>query len=124
MKRVEPISIDEERLWNMGLLGDGSSQILMDTMVFLCGIYFALRSGKEHRSLTIEQLEIVEETGRCAYVVYTENVAKNNTGGFAQRKLAAKQVVHHANLFCPPEAPKAFYLTPLKTTRSSVWYTK
>ena len=51
--------------------------------------------------MTIEQLEIVEETGRRAYVVYTENVAKNNTGGYAQRKLAAKPVVHHANLFSP-----------------------
>ena len=78
--------------------------------------------------LTIDQLDIVEPaTEGRAHVVYTENVAKNNTGGLAQRKLKAKQVVHHANSDCqercfvrllqlylshrPLGAPKAFYLT-------------
>ena len=98
-KTAEPISVsEEERLWSTGLLGDSSPQILLDTMVFLCGMYFVLRSGQEHRVLTIDQLDIVEPaTEGRAHVVYTENVAKNNTGGLPQRKLKAKQVVHHAN---------------------------
>ena len=48
-KTAEPISVSEEEcLWSMGLLGDSSPQILLDTMVFLCGMYFVLRSGQEH----------------------------------------------------------------------------
>ena len=77
--------------------------------------------------LTIDQLDIVKPvTEGRAHVVYTENVAKNNTGGLAQRKLKAKQVVHHCQERCfvrllqlylsrrPLGAPKAFYLTPFK----------
>jgi hypothetical protein len=45
----------EEKLWNLKLLGCHSAQVLLDTMVFLIGRTFALRSGKEHRNLRFEQ---------------------------------------------------------------------
>ena len=48
-KQAEPFSIEEEnKLWSDGLLGADSPQILLDNMVFMCGLYFALRSGQEH----------------------------------------------------------------------------
>ena len=53
-KQAEPITIEEENiLWERKLLnlGDHTPQTLLDTMVYLCGINFALRSGEEHRSL-------------------------------------------------------------------------
>ena len=70
---------------------DGSPQVLLDTMVFLCGMYFALRSGQEHRSLQCSQIELFEPP---PYLVYNENYSKNNT---AQRKIKPKTVTHHAN---------------------------
>ena len=50
-RRVEPISFEEEELlWQKELLGCATPQSLLDMMVYMCGTYFALRSGKEHRS--------------------------------------------------------------------------
>ena len=49
-KQVEPISgVEEEMLWEKGVLGYHSPQALVDTMV-LAGLYFALHSGDEARS--------------------------------------------------------------------------
>ena len=70
-KQAEPLTIKEEnRLWVQGLLGDHSPQALLDTMIFLCGMSFALRSGQEHRSLQLSQFEPNDNT---PYLVYHEN---------------------------------------------------
>ena len=142
-KQAEPFSIEEEdELWKNGFLGNSSPQVLLDTMVFLCGMCFALRSGQEHRNLQFSQIELVEpqDSDSTPYLVYYENISKNNTGGIAQRKRDPKLVKHHANNINPsrcfvrlykeyinhcPEARKcsAFYLTLLKKTKrfTLVW---
>lgn len=124
----------------MKLLGDHTPQALLDSMVYLCGIHFALRSGAEHRSLLITQLQLSQSADQPACLIYTENFSKNNAGGIAHRKLQPKRVIHHANTDNPSRClvrlyesyvkhwPKerktnAFYLTPLKKPREDgVWY--
>ena len=137
-KKAEAISSgDEDLLWEKGLLGMHNAQTLLDTMIFMCGLYFALRSGQEHRSLKIDQIELVE----CehSYIIYTENVSKNHSGGLGHRKVQQKSVTHYANKenpsrcfikmykeymsHCPSiRTTNAFYLTPLKKAKGEIWY--
>ena len=101
-KQAEPFSVlEEDKLWNEGLLGMTSTQALLDTMIFMYGMYFALRSGKEHRDLQFNQIELIEPTDATPYLVYTVNISKNNEEGIAQRKLDSKVVRHHANIKNP-----------------------
>ena len=69
---------EEELLWERGLLGDSTPQSLLNTMIYCNGLYFALRSGKEHRQLRSEpcQISLVEQTGQRSYLKYVEDVSK------------------------------------------------
>ena len=141
-RQAEALTEDEEEiLWEKGLLGDATPQTLLDTMVFCCGLFFALRSGKEHRQLRNNpcQVKVVERPGERAYLEYTEDLSKNHPGGLQGRQIKPKVVHHHANtqhpercfvrLFkryrqlCPPDAPPdAFYLQPARRPTESCWY--
>ena len=55
-KQVEPILPEEEQMWKTGVLVVHTPQSLLDTMVYICRLYFALRSGREHRNLQLRQL--------------------------------------------------------------------
>ena len=130
-KKAEPISAaEEEMLWENGVLGSHSPQGLVDTMVFMAGLYFALRSGDEHRHLKFRCIRLVEKPGCTPCLIYTEATSENNPGGLKNRKLQNKEVTHYANLqrpdrcfvelykkYClhrPPDVTgDAFYLTPL-----------
>ena len=51
-KQGEVITLrEEEQLLEKGVFGDSQPQQLLDTLVYLFGIHFALRGGNEHRSL-------------------------------------------------------------------------
>ena len=69
-------------LWEKGVLGFHSHQTLVDTMVFIAGLYFALRSGDEHRWLTFSFIRLVEKPGCDPCLVYAE--------------VENKQVTHYA----------------------------
>lgn len=141
-RQAEPLTeCEEENLWSTGQLGHHSPQQLVDTMLFMCGVYFAL-SGQEHRALRFKppQIELVKKPGERSFLRYTEDVSKNNPGGLKGRKHKAKVVVHHENLEnpnrcfvnlfnlyqqkCPHNRPAhAFYLKPLKKPTDQCWYT-
>ena len=132
-KKANVITVEmEEILWEKGLLGDCSPQVLSDTMVYLISLLFALRSGEEHRRLrhNPSQLQLVELLGGTPYLLYKEDMSKTNQAGLKQRKLIP-EVVHHANdtnpawclvclyklynTLCPPDRPDhAFYLAPFQ----------
>ena len=58
-KKAEPLKEEEEELlWKKSFLGSGSPQTLVDTMVVINGIYFALRSGGEHHQLRSDPCQI------------------------------------------------------------------
>lgn len=142
-RQAESLSIEEEELlWAKGLLGSATPQALVDTMLFMNGLYFALRSGDEHWQLRFDpcQIELIERTGQRPYLKYTEDISKNRPGGLKGRKTKPKIVTHHANkdnpdrcfvrLFklynslCPPERPLgSFYLQPLTKPRPDCWFT-
>lgn len=143
-RQAEPLTQhDEEVLWQKGLLGDKDPQTLLNTMVFCNGLYFALRSGREHRQLRLRpcQIELIENEGERSYLRYTEDVSKNRPGGLKGRKVKPKVVVHHANtenpercfvqLFkkytklCPksPTEMNSFYLQPSTKPTENCWYT-
>ena len=139
--QAEPLTEEEEeQLWQTGQLGDHSPQALVDTtcMLFIHGIYFALRSSHEHRNLRFEpaQIEFIDHPGEKAYLRYTEDISKNNPGGLRGRKNKPKVVTQYENsqnptrcfvrLFrlyqskCLSSRPKnSFYLRPLKKSHCS-----
>ena len=73
VKWAEIISEDvEEKMWQEGCLGDDTPMKLLNTLVFGFGLSFALRSGKEHRRLRPDMLELREPHGCEPYLIYTK----------------------------------------------------
>ncbi len=98
------IVITVEMLWGKGLLGGRSPRALVDTLIYLVGLNFALSSGEEHRRLrhNPDQIKVVSLAGQAPYFVYAEDILKANPGGLKSRKVVPKKVVHHANEKRPP----------------------
>ena len=135
---------EEDFLWSKGVLGSENAKQLLNTMVYLIGLNFALRGGQEHRTLSsgpTSQLKLrSNEHGQ--YLSYTEDVSKTNQGGLKHRKCSPKSVVAFENTenptryivklyekyisHCPvpsdDDAPFPFYLRPLEKPRGNIWY--
>ncbi len=140
-QQAEPLTASEgEQLWEKGLLCDRNPKVLLETMIWMCGLFVALRSGQEHRSLRPGQIELVEVPGKSPHLVYHEDVSKNNQGGLKHRRIQPKSVVHYANpdswqcfvclyrLYCskcPRNKPEnVFYLTVRSRPTEECWYSR
>ncbi|XP_046374842.2 uncharacterized protein KIAA1958-like [Haliotis rufescens] len=144
-KKTETISMDdEERLWSSGSLGEDDPQQLVDTVLYLTGLHFALRGGREHTALRLFSNPQItgphtDDNGR-KYLLYTEDASKTNHGGLKHRKLVPKQVRAYENtdnlkrcfvrlfekyrsLCKPGQHTEYFYFTPRRTRTSKDWYT-
>ena len=105
MKKIQSLGIGSKKRQAEGLtveeeeLGSHSPQALVDTMLFMNGVYFVLRSGDEHRNLRYDtpQIELIEKPGERAYLQYTEDISKNHPCGLKGRKQNRKVVVHYEN---------------------------
>ena len=78
-RQAEPITFEDEKiLWRIRILGDSTPQCLLDTMLYMNGLYYALHGGKEHRDLRHKPLQIhlVEKPGERPYLMYVEDVSK------------------------------------------------
>ena len=82
------------------ILSDHTPQALLNTIIFMNGLYFALRSGDELRCSPC-QIKIVERPGQRSYLEYTEDISKNRPGGLKGRKIKSKVVILHENLEHP-----------------------
>ena len=67
-------------MWEKRNLGDDNLQSLLDTMLFMNGLYFALCGGKEHRH-HLSQIELIEKPGKRIYLIYREDASKIIKGG-------------------------------------------
>ena len=139
-KKAEVIDNNkEEFLWKTGILGSKNPQTLSDTMVFLIGLNFALRSGDEHRSLTRDQLKLCRGESGDEYLLYTEKMSKTNRRGLRDYGVKRKEVKCFPNLqhpdrclinlykkyisLCPvPNVNAPFYLQPLRKPKTTQWY--
>ena len=81
-KKADIITAEMEILWKNGLLGDHSSQVLVNTLVHLMGLCFALRSGDDHRRLRHypSQVKLEEPLNSTAYFHYKQDISKTNQG--------------------------------------------
>ena len=68
--------------------------LLRDTLVYVFGIQFALRTGQEHRNLRSKNSQLslqVDEVG-SEYLQYVEDNSKTNNGGLAHLRIKRKVV--------------------------------
>ncbi len=98
VKAAEPITLeDEETLWDMKVLGEDDPEQLRDTVLFLVGLTFVLRGGKEQRALRAPsfdpQIVVKKNEKGVKYLEYNEDYhSKTNQGGIKDRKHVAKSV--------------------------------
>ena len=98
VRQAQIIGIEEEEiLWNLGLLGTSSPEVLLNTLVYMIGLHCALRAGKEHRVLRSlpfnSQFKYIYEPSGEMYVRFTEDGGmKTNKGGLKHRKFEPKVV--------------------------------
>ena len=132
---------EEEKMWRSGVLGDDTPRKLLDTVIYLCGLNFALWAGQEHTNLRFDnsQITLLENSSGVRFLRYTEDVSKTRQGGLKHRRIAPKIVDAYENLANPErcfvrlytkylfhrpttKCNSSFYLGPLDKPTTDVWY--
>lgn len=89
----------QNRLWEMGILGDSTPDQLRDTLQWLCGFHFALRGGVELRSLRFDTLDresqlrvVLDEEGTVCLRYREDPQNKTDQGGLNKKPHVPKVV--------------------------------
>ena len=130
-------------MWNLGLLGMSTPEVLLNTVVFLVGKGCALQAGQEHRSLRSpgnnSQFQFLHDEDGQVFIRYTEDFGlKTNKGGLKHHKVSAKVVdvypieneehcpvriiLRYLSLLPTNRKVDAFYLQPRKKYTPDNWY--
>lgn len=141
-KKAAPISVtSEQEMWDQGILGEDNPKKLMNTVLYLLGVQFALRSREEHRSLRFgddSQLTLGVEDG-VEFLKYREDCSKTRHGGIQDRFRQPKEAIVYSGVTDSrkdlvrlykkyishrPQSTKtkAFYLRALNQPRGDIWY--
>ena len=99
VRKAEPFSYDEEEtLRQTDALGTNGPVQLLNTLLFLNGECFCIRSEQEHRALKALQFIVILATNRGGEKLqFTGFADKIHQGCLKHRKFGARLVEHHAN---------------------------
>ena len=95
------------------MLGEKTPEQLVNTIIYLLGIHFALRGGDEHKSLKVGVWSHItikfDETKNLKYLEYRAPHVKNNQGGLKDRKRKEKVVQAYENYGNPDRCVVRLY---------------
>ena len=133
---------NENKLFKTGQLGEGSPQQLLNTVIYMVGLYFALRGGVEHQHLCrpgfCSQIEFGKDLREKFRMVFKEDpLQKTIQGGIGcknSRKIVyvypsndpqrcpVRLMQKYSKLLPPPRTCQKLYLRPRVKFSPSVWY--
>ena len=141
-KKADVITLaDENLMWHLNVLGSSTPKKLVNTMLYMFGVHFALRATVEHRSLRIgpnSQLSLGLDRDK-RFLEYREDVSKTRQGGIEHRNVGRKIVRAYVNISEPDKCIinlyekylshhpihiniDNFYLRPLAGVHGNTWY--
>ncbi len=145
--QAQPISLEQEdHMWRSGILGNDTPEKLVNTLLYLVSVHFALHVCDEHKALKVgafSQLKIkVNPKTNLWFLEYNKHRAKNHQGGIKSLHYKNKIVKAFENVDNPehcivrifekymskclsmdPKCSFDLYLHPLaKITSPNVWY--
>ena len=74
-------------MWEHGFLGSEKAELLRDTLVWVLGVQFTLRTRQEHGNFETKKFTVVftvqcDKLGR-EFLQYTEDISKTNNEGLS-----------------------------------------
>ena len=95
-KQADVFSESEEIfMWQHGILGNSSSEILQYTLYFYNCKLFGLRGREEHHDLKVNDFVLGYDCEGTQYIEYTSRSRKNFNGGLKQKHFEPKIIRHY-----------------------------
>ena len=75
-KQAEPLTVEEKLLWERGMLGDATLQSLLDTFVYMNGLYFArgVAASIDSCNFHLHRSKLLRGKENDLYLLYTEDI--------------------------------------------------